>query len=174
MEHLMSLLGAGASVASGGIFGLLGSVIGVWAKHKQEQARQIWEQKQWAHEEALFDKQIALGKSETENEIAIVSSQGSWDGLNESIKADAATKPQSAWAADVKALFRPFLTLVLVLCCMYIIRSLMFGELAKVLTEKETTEILKYAIYSVVFSTAAAITWWFGDRALTPPHLKHR
>jgi hypothetical protein len=174
MESLMELLGAGASVAGGGIFGLFGAVVGQVSKHFQEKAARAWEEKKWAHEEKLFDQQIALGKSETENEIAIASAVGSWNGLSESIKADAATVAQSPWASNVKALFRPFLTTALILCSMYITHSLMFGALAEVLTVAETTALLRYAVYSIIFSTAAAITWWFGDRALTPPHLKHR
>lgn len=174
MEALMNILGVGASVAGGGVFGLLASGIGAWAKHKQELARQAWEERKWIHEEKLFDKQIQLGKAETENELAIISSEGSWSGLEASIEADAVTTAQSAWAADIKALFRPFLTTILVICSMFIIDSLLHGELASVLTVAETTGLLKYSIYSIVFSTCASITWWFGDRALTPPHLKHR
>jgi len=174
MESLMELLGAGASVASGGIFGLIGSGIGVWAKMKQAKADRLWQEKEWAHESLLLDKQMQVAQAETENEIAITSSKGSWSGLNESIRADMATKPSSGWASDIKALFRPFLTTALVGCTMYIIHSLLNGDLRGVISASETTEILRYAIYSVVFATSAAITWWFGDRALTPPHLKHR
>ena len=174
MESLIELLGAGASVASGGIFGLIGSGIGVWAKMKQAKADRSWKEKEWAYEERLLDKQIQIGDAETENEIAIASAKGSWSGLNASIQADAATKAQSAWASDIKALYRPFLTTTLVACTMYIISSLLHGELAEVLTAAETTALLKYSIYSVVFATSAAITWWFGDRALTPPNMKHR
>lgn len=174
MESLIELLGAGASVAGGGIFGLLGAVVGQVSKHFQEKAARAWEEKKWAHEERLYDQQIALGKAETENEIAIASAVGSWNGLGESIKADAQTTAQSSWAADIKALYRPFLTTALMLCTMYVIYSLLHGDLATVLTVAETTALLRYAVYSIVFSTAAAITWWFGDRALTPPHLKHR
>lgn len=174
MEALMELLGAGASVASGGVFGLIGSGIGVWAKMKQQKADRLWKEKEWEYESHLLDKQMQVAQSETENEIAITSSKGSWVGLNESIRADAATKAQSSWASDIKALFRPFLTTALVACTMYIIHSLLNGDLKGVITAQETTDILRYTIYSVVFSTSAAITWWFGDRALTPPHMKHR
>ena len=174
MEGLMELLGAGASIAGGGIFGLFGAITGQVSKYFQAKADRAWEEKKWAHEDKLFDQQITLGKSETENEIALAASLGSWNGLSESIKADAATQAVSSWASDIKALYRPFLTTALVFCSMYIIHSLMFGKLATVLTATETTELLRYAIYSVVFSTSAAITWWFGDRALTPPNQKNR
>jgi len=170
----MGLIGAGASVAGGGLFGLIGAITGQVSKHFQEKAAREWEKQKWHHEEALMDKQILVAAAETENEIAITSAEGSWNGLTASIEADTATKPQSAWASDIKALFRPFLTTLLVVCTMYIIHALLHDKLAGVLTATETTALLKYAIYSVVFSTAAAITWWFGDRALTPPHLKHR
>lgn len=172
MESFLELLGAGASVASGGIFGLIGSGIGVWAKMKQAKADRLWQEKQWAYEERLLDKQIAIGQAETENEIAIVASKGAWNGLSESIKADSAGKARSAWASDIKALFRPFLTTALVGCSMYIFFSLKDGALHGTLGADEVTALLKYTVYSIVFATATSIAWWWGDRALTPPHLK--
>ena len=72
MEWLGELIGTGASVASGGLFGLLGSVVGVFAKYKQEQQRQAWEEKQQKYELELLNMQMKQRAQETEHELAIV------------------------------------------------------------------------------------------------------
>ena len=174
MESVIELLGAGASVAGGGLFGLFGAITGQVSKYFQTKAERVWQEKKWKHEEALYEQQIRLGQAETENEIAIASNKGAWEGLSDSIKADAEAKPQSSWAADIKALFRPFITTLLVICSMYIIWALITGDLDETLTQLQINELIQYSIYSIIFSTATSLAWWFGDRALTPSHLKHR
>ena len=48
------------------------------------------------------------------------------------------------------------------------------GALTAVLPPEAAAGLLRYIVFSVVFSFSTAVAWWFGDRALTPPGAKHR
>ncbi len=181
MEFLGDLLGGVASVASGGIFGLLGSIVGVGAKWLQERQRQAWEEKKWGHETRMLELQMQARAAETEQELAIVSQQGAWDGLGASQRADAKlTGSVHTWVNDVRALFRPVLTAGLVALVYVMFRDLLDGLgtdqsiLGAVLTEAEVKEVLRYVVYSMAFAASTAVTWWFGDRAFAPPSMKGR
>ena len=177
MEWLDGLLGAGAAVASGGLFGILGSVVGVVAKHYQEKARQAWEQKKWSHEETMHTLQMQANAQKIEGEIAIASSEGAWEGLNTSIEADAVgSKNTSRWVANIKSLFRPFLTLVLWGLAAYVFNRVIDITFQDWLATQDApvVEMINYMVYTIFFTASSATTWWFGDRALTPPHMKHR
>ncbi len=181
MDSFLELLGAGASVASGGIFGVAGSLIGAWFKKTERDADRAWQAKKWDYEERMMDKQIQVGQAETENEIAIAGAVGSWQGLNTSIQADSVgSKGCSIWATNIKTLFRPFLTLTL-----WVLAAWVFGEmmaamvtenhpLAKLFSVEEMKEILKYMVYTVFFCASTATMWWYGERSLSPPATKHR
>jgi len=181
MEWLDGLINIGASVASGGLFGLVGSLIGVGAKWLQERQRQAWEAKKWDHETTMLRLQMDAHAQETEQELAIVSQRGAWEGLAASQQADAAISANvHTWVNDVRALFRPVLTTGLVVLVYMIFRDLLAAlgaersMLGAVLAESEVQEILRYVIYSVAFSASTAVVWWFGDRAFAPPSMKGR
>ena len=83
------------------------------------------------------------------------------------------------FASNIKALFRPFLTTALVGIMAYIFIELWSGmlgaegnQLMVLFTETEVKDMLRYVIYSTVFSATTSVVWWYGDRALTPPHMK--
>lgn len=172
MEWLGDLLGTGASVASGGLFGLLGSVVGVFAKTYQEKQRQEWETKQQAYELQLLDMQMKQRAHETEHELAIVAQEGSWEGMRSSQQFAMSNGETHMWVNDIKSLFRPVLTLVLWILSLYLFYSL--ADDSKMLSQPEVDELMKYMVYSIFFSASTATVWWFGDRALAPPGLKNR
>lgn len=182
MEFLGDLLGGVASVASGGIFGLIGSTVGAVAKYfqKRQEFDQERQRREWDRED--FAQQMQFSAQETEQEIAIASAQGAWSGLSESIRADAAVASQAGgFAASVRSMFRPFLTTMLVGLSAWITwfvwRDVVEGDtngLSLLFTEGQMAEILRYAIYSLLFSASTAVVWWFGDRAMTPPGMKGR
>lgn len=181
MEWFGDLLGGVASVASGGLFGLLGSVVGVGAKWLQEKQRQAWEEKKWGHETRMLELQMQARAAETEQELAIVSQEGAWNGLAASQRADTALSVNvHTWVNDVRALFRPFLTAGLVVLVYVMFRDLLDGLgtdqsiLGAVLTEAEVKDVLRYVVYSMAFAASTAVTWWFGDRAFTPPAMRGR
>jgi hypothetical protein len=142
------------SSLTGGLFGLLGNVtnkvIGIFT------AKQEFSQKkeEWGHEERLLDMQMKAKAAETEQELAVTASSGSWSGLSESLKAETAIGASYAWVNAVRALVRPALTLGLggFLCAAFF--ALAPGDASRSAISD-----------SLVFAAVTAIVWWFGDRA---------
>jgi len=141
---------------TGGLFGLLGNVagkvIGIF------EAKQTFAQKkeEWSHEERLLDMQTKAKAQETEQELAITASSGSWSGLGESLKAETAVGASYPWVNAVRALVRPALTIGLggFLCAAFFAT----GEASRAAISE-----------SLVFAAVTAIVWWFGDRAPKKP-----
>lgn len=162
LDNILDLAGAALSAGSGGLFGLIGSGIGAWFKRKQLAADREFEM-------AMLDKKMAMA-----------STGGSWDALSESLRADAMGPNAPGWAVGIKALFRPFLTIMLWLLAAWTFREMLSAmvepghPLATALSATEMKDIIRYMIYSIFFSAVTAGVWWFGDRAFSPPNLKHR
>ena len=137
---------------SGGLFGLLGNVagkvIGIF------ETRQAFAQKkeEWGHEERLLDMQMKAKAAETEQELAVTASSGSWGGLGDSLKSEAAIGATYPWVNAVRALVRPALTLSL---------SGFLGSAFFATSGAARNSIAD----SLVFAAVTAIVWWFGDRA---------
>lgn len=138
----------------GGLFGLLGNVaskvIGLY------EAKQAFAQKkeEWTHEERLLDMQMKAKAAETEQELAVTASSGSWSGLAESLKAETSIGATYAWVNAVRALVRPALTLGLgtFLCAAFFTMS--DGDPARATVSE-----------SLLFAAVTSVVWWFGDRA---------
>lgn len=180
MEFLGDLLGIGATAATGGLFGLLGSIIGAGAKYLQRRQEIAAEREERAHELKLMDMQIRVGRSETENELKIVEAQTDANvrqasyGIRETLGSSV-----HKWVNDVRSLFRPFLTIALwaltAAVLIFIVRAMGDkGPLAGYITPPDAVQLVKYTVYSIVFSASTATVWWFGDRALTPPNMMRR
>lgn len=171
----MSILGVGASVASGGIFGLAGSIFGAWMKAKERKEEAVNQEKEREHERKMFELQMQS-----------TSQDGAWTGLETSLRADAATNGQEnyKWVVAIKSLFRPFITLFLWVAVGWEIMIVLDGRLGEYLavatantalfSAVEIQELVKYIVYSTVFSATTATTWWFGERALSLPNVKNR
>lgn len=172
MDWLTELLGIGANAASGGVFGLIGAVVGQVSRYFQESQRQAWELKKWSHEEKLLELQMKVNAQETENELAIVAQEGSWDGLKESY-AVAVDQKSYRWVAAVKSLFRPFITVVLWMLAAWVFYKIVTA-MGEILEAAEIKDLVTYMVYSVFFTTSTATMWWFGDRALTPTKFKNQ
>ena len=178
MEFLGDLLGIGASAASGGLLGLVGSLGGAVAKYFQARQQQAFKRDEWQHETDLLQLQMQAGAQEAEQELAVVAQAGSWQGATESLRADAALAGNTyKWVNASKSLFRPLLTLTLLGLVWLMWRDIVSGEvgvMVQLFTDAELKEILRYQVYSVVFAAVTATVWWFGDRALAPPGMKNR
>lgn len=154
MDILGTLVDAGTSAMSGGLFGLIGNVatkVVGWFE-----AEQTFKQKQaeWAHETELLKLQMQAKAEETEHEIDLAAASGAWAGLGESLKAEAAIGATYPWVNAVRALVRPALTfgLALFLCMAFF--ALTPGDIDRA-----------YVANSLVFAAVTSIVWWFGDRA---------
>jgi uncharacterized membrane protein len=172
--ELGDLFNVGASVASGGVFGLVGSVIGSVGKYFHARQQQAFEKEKWAHETALLELQMKTRAAETEQEIALAAQQGSWQGLSESYKALATIGKTHTWVNDVRALFRPLLTLTLWAISGWFFFQIGHDGFSQWLETGDIDTIVRYMIYTAFFSASTSTAWWFGDRALSPPKDKHR
>lgn len=175
LSAIGEVLGFGASVASGGLFGLVGSVFSWWAKSQEAKAKLEQQRAQWQHDERLFVLQMRAKSQE-----------GSWTGLSASLQDEEALNKQEnyKWVVAVKALFRPFLTTFLWVLVVVEAHYLMTGQMDQAIKRiaegsslfslADLQKIASYIVYGTVFSAMTATVWWFGERALMPADLKNR
>lgn len=145
------LVGIAASAASGGLFGLVGTALGRVAGFFERRQEQAHERARWAHEGDLLALQMQASREETEAEIALAETAGSWEGLTASMAAEAAIGASYPWVNAVRGLTRPALTFLLWL----IAGAIYFG--AEAAGREAITE-------TATFAATAATLWWFGDR----------
>jgi len=154
MDIVGDLLGTGASALSGGLFGLVGNI--ATKVFGYFEAKQAFAQKQaeWSHESELLKLQMQAKASETEQEIHVAESQGSWSGLGASVTAEGTLGATYPWVNAVRALVRPGLTLGLSTFLASAFFALAPGDIDRA-----------YVADSLVFAAVTSIVWWFGDRA---------
>ncbi|MEM9669472.1 MAG: hypothetical protein AAF950_11160 [Pseudomonadota bacterium] len=145
------VLGVAASAASGGLFGLVGTALGRIANFFERRQEQAHERARWSHEGELLRLQMQANREETEAEIALAETAGSWDGLRASMIAEASIGPSYLWVNAVRGLTRPALTFLL----WAIAGMIYFGS--DVAGRNAITE-------TATFAATAATLWWFGDR----------
>lgn len=153
---MADMIGLAASAAGGGLFGLVGTALGRVAGFFERRQEQAQERARWAHETALHEMQMRARAEETEGEIALAEAAGRWQGLSDSLKADAALVSDIGWVNAVRALTRPVLTFLLwAITAAIFVMSDGPGQAAIL----ETTS----------FAATAATLWWFGDRSQRRP-----
>lgn len=145
------LIGMAASAASGGLFGLAGTALGRVASFFERKQEHAHEQARWSHESALLELQMRANAEETEAEIALAETAGSWRGLEASMEAEAAIGASYAWVNAVRGLTRPFLTLLL-------------WAIAGVIWFGADADGKSAIVETATFAATAATLWWFGDR----------
>ena len=173
MDWLSTIVSLGTSAASGGLLGIVGSLVGVFAKSRQAKIEHERRKDEYAHELALQRLQIEKGDRETENELAITREGAIGETKTASYRLDLGGNT-SQWVRDLRGLFRLFLTLWLWLMLpitLWLLHRLLGSEEFALVV---TIELVVYMVQSLVFAASTATLWWFGDRAFTPPHLKHR
>ena len=154
MDILGTLVDAGASAMSGGLFGLIGHVATKIAGYFEAEQQFKQKQAEWSHETDLLKLQMNARQEETESEIRLAGASGSWSGLGASVTAETAIGATFAWVNAVRALVRPALTfgLAAFLCIAFFVMRP--GDIDRA-----------YVANSLVFAAVTAIVWWFGDRA---------
>ena len=156
-ERLMAdIFGLGLDAAAGGVFGIVGTALGRVAGYFERKQAFKHEVQRWSHEYKLHELQMAANQQEAELELAITAQQGSWKGLEASIKADAAIGKASKWVINLLRLVRPVLTILLWLITGWIFAVTQEGSIVE----------------AAVFAATAATLWWFGDRAPKPIKLQ--
>ncbi len=153
---MADIFGLGLDAAAGGVFGIIGTTLGRLAGYFERKQTFTHEVQRWSHEYKLHELQMAANQQEAELELAIAAQQGSWAGLEASIKADAAIGEASKWVMNLLRLVRPVLTLLLWLITGWIFAVTQEGSIVE----------------AAVFAATAATLWWFGDRAPKPVTVK--
>jgi len=176
MEFLADILGG---FASGGITGIIGGILGAGVKFLTMREERAAKREEREYEKDMLKLQMQASAAETEQELAIVSQEGSWSGLEASYRAEATIKaPQ--WANAIRSLYRPLLTTILIALAGWVfwllIRAFETGEglFAAVFPQADQAELIRYMVYSIFYTASTAALWWFADRALTPPQYKNR
>ena len=149
---MADLIGIAASAAGGGLFGLFGTALGRLAGFFERRQTMEHEERRWSHEVTLLRLQQSAAAQETEAELAIARTEGSWAGLEASLNAEASIAASYRWVDAVRALTRPILTLLL----WGITLAIWFSADAS--NQSSITE-------TATFAATAATLWWFGDRS---------
>lgn len=150
---MADLINLGVSAASGGAFGIVGTILGRVAGFFERRLILKQEQARWSHELALYQLQMQSLVQEAEIELAITTQEGSWRGLAASMEADANIGEADRWVVNTLRLVRPILTLLLWVITAWIFFATQNGAIVE----------------AVIFAATAATLWWFGDRAPKAP-----
>ena len=148
---MSDIIGLAASAAGGGVFGLIGTVIGRAAGLIERRQDNAQERARWAHDAAMQQARMREMVAATEAQIKLADAAGAWRGLAASMEAEAAIADSYRWVNAVRALTRPLLTLLL-----WIITGLVYLG--------ATTEARAGIVETATFAATAATLWWFGDR----------
>jgi len=142
------------SVLTGGATGLIGSIlskgIGLFEAYQERKNMQL----EFEHELALLDRQAKLKAQETENALAIANAETAASLREASYRHDTRTGRPHNWVIDTLRLIRPVLTILLIGLTWFI-----YSTIADATVQMEITA-------SILYMTASAVTWWFGDRSL--------
>lgn len=176
MDGLGDVIGAAGAAAGGGVFGILGSAVNrVFGIFERREARRDREQQYAeqvnvrAHELELLRENRLTAAAETENEIAVTQTEGSFRGLEASLTAAASIGNAPGWVNAVRAMVRPILTILLWVFAALIFKWVLESAAGGVLSADEIPTLVRYVVYSVIFAATTATVWWYGDRAPRPP-----
>jgi|GEM_PF-213399 len=110
---MADMIGIAASAAGGGVFGLVGTLLGRVGSYFERQQSIRHAERRWLHEVKLLELQQQAAQAETEAELLLTQTEGSWRGLEASLRADAEIAASFKWVSAIRALTRPLLTLLL-------------------------------------------------------------
>ena len=153
---MADLVGMAASAAGGGLFGLIGTVIGRVAGVVEARQAQAHERARWAHEGELLKLQMQAKAAESESALRLAETSGAWAGLSASMAAEAAIEDSYRWVNAVRALTRPALTVLL------------WGITGAVFAGADAAG-REGIVETSTFAATAATLWWFGDRSPRRP-----
>lgn len=148
---MSDIIGLAASAAGGGVFGLIGTVIGRVAGLIERRQDNTQERARWAHDAAMQEARMREMAAATEAQIKLADASGAWRGLAASMEAEASIGDSYKWVNAVRALTRPLLTLLL-----WIITGLVYLG--------ASAEARVGIVETATFAATAATLWWFGDR----------
>jgi hypothetical protein len=149
----------GVSVGGGSVLGGILSLGTSWIQHRNnmEIERLKFEHRalELNHELQLIPLEMQRGAQEHEAAIELTNSQGTWAGLQASHMAAAAEGPGYGWVNAIRSLVRPVLTIG----ATFSLIGAGYGYAG--------LEAQSMAMDSMLITSQTAITWWFGDRAIS-------
>ncbi|OZB12443.1 MAG: hypothetical protein B7X55_14480 [Rhodobacterales bacterium 34-62-10] len=148
---MSDIIGLAASAAGGGVFGLIGTVIGRVAGLIERRQDNTQERARWVHDAAMQEARMREMAAATEAQIKLADAAGAWRGLAASMEAEASIGESYKWVNAVRALTRPLLTLLL-----WVITGLVYLG--------ASAEVRVGIVETATFAATAATLWWFGDR----------
>ncbi|MDO8295326.1 MAG: hypothetical protein Q7T19_02680 [Caulobacter sp.] len=168
MDIITAAGGGLAGGALGAAFGALGSILnrglGIFEtreKRKDRQLEMAHEVERWGHDLKLAAEAREGRIEEAKQALAKADAEGSWRGLEASLRAEADIGQSWPWVAAVRALTRPVLTLLL-----WILFAVLFLSAVSGALEAATAAgVVRTAVETIAFSASTALAWWFGDRA---------
>ena len=129
------------SAAGGGVLGLIGTGIKLFAEHKKEAQRLVAEKQLAQIRIDEMAKELELVQFKSSHELELAESTNDAAGLMAAIQAESSIGPVHTWVNDVRGMVRPVLTLMLTI-------------MAFVKPDEE----------DLVWMASTAVTFWFGDR----------
>ena len=155
---VLEALGAGAT---GGIIGILASLIGVGSKWLMRREERKARKDEIHYELQLIEAQMKQAGRAFEHELAIASQAGQFEVFNSAIESESRLKSGYKWVEAVRSLFRPFLTVFLWAMAYMVFRDINAGA---------APEGAYGFAADLYFAAGNATGFWFGDRAFTPKH----
>lgn len=177
---ITTILGAVGSAASGGLLGLFGTGIKMWADHKAEEAKRAFElamrqadreEMQLEHDlqmkqvEAQADRDIALANQNrltTESQIAGDVELAELNLRQASYSNDKATYG-GGFVDAIRGIMRPTLTLYFAVLMALIAYQIM-QITGNIIGTANAQYMLKEVINAIIFLATTSVTWWFGSR----------
>ena len=152
----MDILGSLVGAASGGVLGVVGSLIGKVAGYFELKQKMKLEEIKNKHSLALMDKQAELQKLAQDGKYQLTSLETDSANLIASFKHDASYGETYKWASPLLRFVRPFLTFSIIGVFVYVYyKADDFGDVTT--AQRMSNEIC--------FLASTCLSWWFADRS---------
>ena len=164
LEVILGILGSAGGGAVTGVFGAIVSGVFQTLNAKTDIKKKELELQ---HEVKLQELQFQARKDETENERQIAADSLTAEAYTAAIKHDVALGKADGvwgWVNSVRALMRPFLTVVMLSLTGYITYVLFSGGLHAFIGETKVAELVEYIVNTVVYTTTTIVLFFFGAR----------
>ncbi|WP_178860797.1 hypothetical protein [Thiomicrorhabdus cannonii] len=178
-----TLLTGIGSAASGGLIGLFGTGIKMWAEHKSEEAKRTFElamreadrkEMQLEHDlkmkevEAMANRDIAVAQ---QNRLATEASAASEVEKAEiNLRQTSYTMDKATYGGGfvdaIRGLMRPTLTVYFAVLMALIAWQLMKLNGGHWVNPTDAQMMLRDTVNACIFLTTTAVTWWFGSRPI--------
>lgn len=177
---ITSIFGVIGSAVSGGLLGVFGTGVKLWADHKAEQAKQLFQLKmrQLDQEEMTLEHQLHMKTIEAEanRDIAVATQnrlateaeaqadieQAEVKLIQTSYNNDRATYG-GGFVDAVRGLMRPTLTMYFAVL-MALIAYQLFSLSTEIVSASTAQTMLTDIINACIFLATTSVTWWFGSR----------